>query len=219
MIKKLIYSLVILLVLAGTVFGAGLTPNLMNEDCNDITSWTDDDTSDAVSSVSPAGWFKFLTVTAGGYAGRSKTITTPPANFTVEIKITLTAGGTNTDRATFAYGSSTWRLAARWHTSGMFITNSSGVGTEVGTDIVTIPSTVVWRIQVTNQNTCEVFKDGTSQGSGIDCAYATGMPSDGGVSYYQFGATAGRESSVDYIRIASGLGAISDTSNPIVNIF
>lgn len=196
----------------------GLTPNLMNEDCNDITSWTDADTSDAVSSVSPAGWFRFLTVTAGGNASRTKTIASPPLDFTVDIKITLTTVGANTNRAALFYGTAAWRLQARWHTGGMFITNSAGVATEVGTDIVSIPSTVVWRIQVTNQATCEVFKDGVSQGSGIDCAYAS-AGTDGQVIYTQYGATANQDSSVDYIRIATGLGAINDADRPQINIF
>ena len=219
-IKQIIGSLLIWLLLASPVFAAGLTPNLMNENCNDITSWTDADSGTAVSEVSPAGWFKFTTgATINSNAVRTKIISTPPANFTLEIKLTMTAGGGSVDRMACAYGSTTWRLALRWHTGGMFITNSAGVATEVGTDIVSIPSTVVWRIQVTNQSTCEVFKDGVSQASGIDCAYGTGFAADGTINYYQYGETPNRESSVDYIRIASGLGAINDSVAPVVNIF
>jgi hypothetical protein len=225
MIKKLIYSLVILLVLAGTVFGAGLTPNLMNEDFNDITSWTETTAGTGVSSVS-ANWLDLLTgATTTSSSGRSKIIVSSPDKYTVEMETLLINIGSNGDQLRFRYYSGTHRFDVKFQTDGLSVNKTGNTYGEVGTDIVVESgsTTQKWRFQVDKSGgdasaTVEVFLNNVSQGT-VDCDMEGTGYTAGTVVFTQLGATADQNSRVNYVRIASGLGAISDTSNPIVNIF
>lgn len=66
--------------------------------------------------------------------------------------------------------------------------------------------------------TVEVFLNNVSQGT-VDCDWEVAA-TDGRVGYYSNGyATDDMVSHIDYIRIATGLGAINDISQPQINIF
>ena len=207
----------------------GLTPNLLNENCDSITSWTDTDNgAGAVSSVDPAGQFKFLTATKGlfVFAGRSKTITSPPDKFTIELRTYFDALGTvgNTDCAYIEYSTDTWGFRALFATDGLFIQKAGDAQGEVGTNIVAVTTWAIWRFQVDKSGgeasaTVEVFLNDVSQGT-VDCDWENEVSSAGLINYVQTAFTTNsRISHVDYIRIATGLGPINDTARPQLNIF
>lgn len=209
----------------------GLTPDILNEDFIDITSWGDIDTDTGVSEVSPASQLRLDTNTGAAgnaYAGRQKTITSPPNKFTMEVKTYFDLVGTiaGTDYASIVYGTGTWFLNAQFASDGLFIQKTGGGNTEVGVNIVKTGASKawqIWRFQVDKSAgeaaaVVEVFLDNVSQGT-VDCDYEVAW-SAGLIQTIQFGyGTNDMVSHIEYIRIASGLGAINDTSNPQIIIF
>jgi len=202
-----------------------LYPDILNENCADISDWTDADTSTGVSEVDPAGQFRFDTNgTANSYvvAKRYRTITSPPNQFTIETKTYFDAIGSygDEDCATLHYYTETWGFAVIFASDGLFITKATNY-TEVGTNIVKCNASAVlqtWRFQVDKSSgedsaTVEVFLDGVSQGT-VDCdtqGAFTGY--DGQIGYTQYGkTTTDRISHVDYIKVATGLGRIYSLS-------
>jgi hypothetical protein len=198
-----------------------LYPDLLSEDCTDITDWTDGDASTGVSEVDPAGQFRFDTnATANSYvtAERHRTIASPPNQFTIEIKTYFDAIGTygNGDVAAVSYSTETWIFLAVFASDGLFITKATNY-TEVGTNIVKCNASAAWqtwRFQVDKSSgeasaTVEAFLDGVSQGT-VDCdnqADFTGY--NGQIGYKQLGTTnPDRISHVNYIKVATGLGII-----------
>jgi hypothetical protein len=208
----------------------GLTPNLLNEDFNDCTSWTDGDTDTAVSEIDPAGQLR-LDTNAGAagdaQARRYKDITSPPSQFTIEVLTYFDALGTlaNSDYVLLSYSTSTWVMAARFCSDGLYITKASAVNGEVGADIVLYGGAAadqLWRFQVSVPTeataTVEVFLNNVSQGT-FDCDYEVAQ-TNGRINLRLTGPnTDNMVAHIKHLRIATGLGAINDTSNPIVNIF
>ena len=216
---------------------AGLIADLLDEDCGDISDWTDSDTGvgGGVSEVSPAGQFRFDTKTsaAGNYvASRSRIIAgSPPNQFTIEIKTYFDAIGDNASGDYFfiRYASIGWRFLAHFCSDGLFIAKAGLVLGEVGSDIVKCNANAAWqtwRFQVDktveSAATVEVFKkeeggEFVSQGT-FDCDYEIAS-SDGLFTMAQGGYdTDNRISHVDYVKIATGLGQIATVGNsPVGN--
>jgi hypothetical protein len=204
-----------------------LPPNLLNENCDDLTLWTNGDAINGVSSVNPAGQFQFAgnTHAATNTADRHKVIISPPDKFTIETRIYFDALGTITDNDffNFYYSATSWRFALRFASDGLFVRHAAGATTEVGTDIVLCNAGAAWqtwRFQVDKSAgvanaVVEVFLNSVSQGS-LDCSYQTGIE-DGRVTFQQLGYTTDNMlSHVDYIRIATGLGEISSATAKIL---
>lgn len=212
-----------------------LYPDILNDDCSDISTWTDGDASSGVSEVSPAGQFRLDT---NGNTGPSvmsrisRTITTPPNTFTLEIKNYFDSIGTNGnhDCLTLEYENATWRLTVAFCSDGLIIYKTGAASGEVGTDIVKCNATAAWqtwRFQVTKtiESTATVTvylkeEGGTfvSQGT-VDCDYE-GASSNGSLRITQYGrTTANRVSHIDYIKIATGLGEIYGDSNGFLAMF
>ena len=229
--KKLFGSLLILLLLSSPVFPAGLTPNLLNEDFNDITSWTDGDTDTAVSEISPAGQLRLdtnLGAVGDAQSRRYKDITSPPNQFTIETLIyaDLIGAYADNDYILLSYSTTTWYFGARFCSDGLFINKTAGGLTEVGTNIVLTAGAAadqLWRFQVDKtageaSATVEVFLNNVSQGT-YDCDSEAAQTNGRVQSRLQGAATDNMVAHIKHLRIATGLGAINDTSNPIVNIF
>lgn len=215
---------------------AGLTADLLSEDCSAISDWTDGDTGvgGGVSEVSPAGQFRFDTniSAAGNYlSARYRTITSPPNTHTIEIKTYFDALGAYADIDAFqlSYYNTTWQLRAHFCSDGLFIFKAAGATGEVGTNIVKCNATAAWqtwRFEVTKtveaDATVTVYlkEEGgafVSQGT-VDCDYATGGK-DGRILLVQYGSTTDNMvSHVDYVKVATGLGVIKSTADsPIDN--
>jgi hypothetical protein len=199
---------------------AGLTADILYDDCSDLSSWTDNDTGTGVSEVSPAGQFRFDTNAgaAGNYiASRYRTIASPPDTFTLEIEAYFDSIGAygNSDYFLINYGNANWRLYIRCYSDGLFIMKAGAVLAEVGTNILKSGSTAAWqklRLQVDKTTessaTVEVFLDDESQGT-VDCDYEPGSGTDGQIVLSQYGyATDNMVTHLNSIKVATGLGKI-----------
>lgn len=208
---------------------AGLTADLLDEDCSDISDWTDWDNSPAVSEVSPTGQFRFdtnLSAVVHARADRVRTLADAvPNTFTIQMKTYFDAIGTLADGDCFYlyYANSTWMFVVAFASDGLYVFKTGAGSTEVGTNIVKCNNTAAWqywRFQVDKTTesaaTVEVFKkeeggEWESQGT-VDCDYEIASTNKR-VRLTQSGDTTNdRISHVDYIKIATGLGLIEDTS-------
>lgn len=198
---------------------------ILNEQWNDLGIWTDGDTDTGVSEISPAGQLR-LDTNAGAAgdanANRYKIITSPPDQFTIEIKTYFDDIGLRgqTDYFRMWYQTATWRVLVIFAANGLFIKKTGAGETEVGSDIVLEGGSAawqIWRFQVDKSAgedaaTVEVFLDGVSQGT-FDCDDDGLTVSDGEIRVQQFGHTTDNMvSHIDYIRIATGLGKINNPS-------
>lgn len=214
---------------------AGLTADILDEDCSDISDWTDADYGVAVSEVSPTGQIRLDTnasIGTGAYARIKRTLSAPPDTHTIEIKIycdnisvVATAG-----YLWFSYGGTGWTFLSLFCSDGLFIYKTGGAYGEVGTNIIkcnTSAAWQTWRFQITKTvpatATVEVFlkeEGGTwaSQGT-VDCDWESSTSPDGEMKFILYGN--GQSNTVvhiDYIKVATGLGAIEDTSStPVGN--
>lgn len=205
---------------------AGLTADLLDDDCSSLDGWTSGDTGigGGVSEVSPAGQFRFDTNTsaAGNYvASRTRTIATPPNTHTIEIKTYFDAIGDSATQDYFylGYEGVLWIFHVRFFSDGLYIRKAAGALGEVGTNIVKCNATAAWqtwRFQVdkTTESAATVAvylkEEGGEfalQGT-VDCDYET-AGNDGKLTLTQFGYTTdNRISHVDYVKVATGLGQI-----------
>ena len=207
---------------------AGLTADLLDENCSDISDWTDGDTYNGVSEVEPAGQFRFdgNTATSANGAVRYKTVTSPPNTFSLEIKTYFDNIGdsTNNNYGCINYFNATWQLKIFFCSDGLFVSKAVAAVTEVGSNIVKCNASAAWQtwrfqINKTTESTAtvEVFlkEEGgsfVSQGT-VDCDYETGG-TNGRVSYTQSGWTISNcLSHIDYIKVATGLGEITKTND------
>jgi hypothetical protein len=198
-----------------------LTPDILNEDCSDISDWTAFNQQTGTSSVSPAGQFKFETgVLMPAMAQRYRTITAPPDTFTLEVMLLCDAIG-NSDSFLIQYSNNSWLFSAIFRPSGLFIGNSGGSG-EVGTDVVICNASAAWqgfRFQVnkTDESTAtvkvfikEVGESFVSQGT-FSCNSASSGLTNGKLSLTQESQTTpNRISHVDYIKVGTGLGSFDE---------
>jgi len=213
---------------------AGLTADLLDEDCSDISDWTDDDTGGAVSEVSPTGQFRFDTnATAGDMAARDRFIASPPNLFSLEIKTYFDALGTFPSplgSLNLIYSAAAWRFQAQFSSDGLFIYKAAAAYGEVGANIVKCNTTAAWqtwRFEVNKTTlstaTVQVFLkeeggDFVSQGT-VDCDYETAFIGDGEFYLLQYGNTTNnRISHIDYIKVATGNGKIASIDeSPVGN--
>lgn len=213
-----------------------LAPDLLNEDCSDISDWTNADAGTGVSSVDPAGQMKLdsgATATAGTRASRRRTIASPPTQFTVELRVYCVAidalaldHHSTKGNLRVQYETGTWRFAALFCKPGWNLILKSAWN---GYNYV-LPSVVKegasaewqkWRFEIDKSKgeslaTCKVYCDDVLlRNVPYSCADVQ-AGTNGLISLTQFGeSTASRMSHIDYIRVATGLGAI-DVAAPNV---
>jgi hypothetical protein len=208
---------------------AGLTANLLDEDCSDISDWTDIDYSGCISEVSPTGQFRFYATGPAGSmynAYRERILSSAiPTTLTIQIKTYLDTLGTtsNGDFLAVSLSNSTWSFQIAFASDGLGMVKAPGVSTLILPGIVKCSSSAAWqywRFQINKTTestaTCEVFlkEEGgawASQGT-FDCDYEVASTNKL-LSICQFCNTAGAKTShIDYIKIATGLGLIEDTN-------
>jgi hypothetical protein len=211
----------------------GLTADLLDEDCADTTGWTDSSMGGTVT-VSPSGQYKFQSLTTmWNYGMLSRTLTTPPNTLTIELNTYFDKLGAYADTNYFAlyYGNATWRFRARFCSDGLFIDKAGGAVGEVGTNIVKCNSTAAWQnwrfeIDKTTESSAtvavyskEADADWVSQGT-VDCDWESAS-TDGQFYVAQYTGAAGGTNyiaHVSYIKVATGTGVISSTTDsPVGN--
>lgn len=190
--------------------------DLLNEDCNDISDWTDTDKGVAVSEVDPAGQFRFDTnagAAGNDYAQRDRTLSSPPDKFIIEIRTYFDDIGTlaAADNFWLRYSTASWLFQVAFASDGLFIYKTGGATTEVGTDIVKEGGSAawqIWRFKVDKSGgeadaTVQVFLDGVSQGT-FDCDYEVAS-TDGKCQLCQVGYdTDNMVTHIDFIKIKTG---------------
>ncbi len=216
---------------------AGIAADLLDEDCTDISDWTDDDTGvgGGVSEVSPDGQFRFDTniSAVGNYiAARHIDIATPPNTFSLEIKTYFDRMGmiSNNDHFRIVYSNTTWRFMADFGSEGLFIYKAAEASGEVGTNIVKSSSTgsawQTWRFEVNKTTestaTVEVFlkEEGgefVSQGT-VDCDNEFGA-TDGRLQLVLYGYTSNSMiAHVAHIKVGTGVSRFTEVNDsPVGN--
>lgn len=189
--------------------------DILDEECTDISSWTNNDVGNGVSSVSPAGQFSFAANAhkTPNYAARFQYISSPPNEFTLEIKTYFDSLANGFNEAVLWYQSNTWALNLYWSSfQGLVIKKTGGADVVVTTDVPHDANArwQTWRFQVNktveSSATAEIFLDDVSLGT-FDCNYTASFGDDGRIQYVQYGqTTSGMLSHLDFIKIATGLG-------------
>lgn len=207
----------------GTQTTGTITPDILDEDCADISDWADSDKDTGVSEVDPAGQFRFDTNTGAvgnAHSGRQRIISMPPTQFTIEVKIYFDALGTiaNKDYALLYYNTKTWRFQARFSSDrGLELIHSGGNYSTVC--VLNCNATASWqtiRFEVDrsagdSNATADIYLNELIQGT-FACGYESTFVVDGTLDYCQYGETTNdMVSHIDYIRIATGLGAVDTT--------
>ena len=202
--------------------GPGIDWDILDEDCVDISDWSDNDTAPAVSEVDPAGQFRFDTnagAAGNDFAQRSRTLGSYPNEFTLETKLYHDDIGTGSDTFQSIYRLNDERFKITFASDGLFVTDTDSGETEVGTNLVKEDGSAEWQIWrflatftgVMGEATCDVYLDDSTHtwekvGTSIPCSYeGSGTPA-GEINIYQFGNTTDNMTShVDYIKAATGL--------------
>ncbi len=197
--------------------------DLLDEDCSGIGDWADIDVRDGVSSVSPAGQFKFdsgpNSAANNDSAGRSRDIGSYPDIFTVEIKLYHDALGNRAGADYFEtrIDQSDEIFSVVWASDGCWLYDGDVTWVEVGSNLVKYGGSAEWQTWrflvnltgVPNVGVCDVYlKDSTHNwekvGSALQCSLDTSA-SDGYTGVFQFGhATNNRITHMDHYKIATG---------------
>lgn len=211
---------------------AGLTADLLDEDCVDLTGWTDM-SSGGTLTISPSGQYKFQTLTGTwNNAWLYQVLSSPPNTVTIELKTYFDNIGTSEDSSNFyfSYSSGTWQFYVEFCSDGLFIYKASGRA-EVGTNLVKCNSTAAWQnwrfeINKTTEASATVAvyskktdADWVSQGT-VDCDYQPGSTTDGRFDIKQRGGDDALNliTHISYIKVATGNGTIaSTTDSPVGN--
>lgn len=192
--------------------------DLLDEDCSDISDWTDADVGTGVSQVNPAGQFEFASPGTGvaNRAQRTRDIGSFPNTFTIEIKLYHDAIGTkaNIDHFYCIFNQADEYLYVKFATDGIFINDTGSGDTEVGTNLVVSAMWQTWRFLVTfgtvGNGVCDVYLNDTTHnwtkvGNAIPCSTQATV-TDGVIDILQWaGTTANRLTHIDWIKIMTGL--------------
>lgn len=193
---------------------AYLSGGYINEDCADISDWTDADSGAGAASTQATfdskSCMKLDSGNAGSYAERYKDPGSLSNNFSFELSLYASALGTNAnyDALQVQVCNGVINFVVKWASDGLFVFDGD-IFNEVGIDLVTIGRWETWGFCVTGGNaataTADVYKAVGSKfvkvGNAVDCSYASSS-NDGMVLLYQFGTTtANRISYIDYILV------------------
>jgi hypothetical protein len=189
--------------------------DLLNEDCADISDWTDNDTGDGVSSqetFDSKSCFKFLKPTAdGNYASRFIDIGSFSGNYTLEFMIYLDnigvmeSGGDYNGVQIQARGP-TYRLAVNIGTNGLSVRDSTQWNLISGISIVQ-DEWHKYRFEVHNSQTdVDIYIDDILKTIDADCSLAT-TGSDGRVYYWAISDSLPNVLTyVDWVKADTGVG-------------
>lgn len=212
---------------------SGITPDLLDEDGESISDWTEDSAGMGGVIIDPAGQIKFQagSTGSGDYARIKRTIDSPPNLFTMEIKTYFDAlyESPGYPPLRLRYGDGSWQFLAYFKSTGLTIYKAGSLTTEVGSGIVKYNTTAAWqtwRFQVDKTTpasaTVEVFlkEDGgvfASQGT-FDCDYEPGSGTDGEISLELSSvASYAQRCHVKYLKIATGNSAFETVNDSPVD--
>lgn len=183
--------------------------DLLDEDMEDITDWTDEDLGDGVSQENPAGQMECSAPsTAGSQGRRIRDIGSMPTVFTIEMRANHDLLGTtgNGDTAFLNVERAGLQVQIRFGTDGLFINDGASYN-EVGTNIVDTATWNIWKFIVNAaagdaSATCKVYKNSIYQGT-ADCS-KTGTYTDGKITLTTVFQTTATLKHIDYIKIGTG---------------
>jgi len=182
-----------------------------NEDCTDISDWTDNDQGTGVSSQTTfdgRSCFKFdVGATPGGVARRYKDIGGLGDQVTVELTVNHDAIGVSTNGDSFhiAINHADVKLNVLFATDGLFVYDGA-TWNEVGTNLVQEDTWQTWifdcDFSTPASAICDIYLNGELKASDVDCSQ-TGSFQDGLIMIDQNSATtANLITYLDYINIA-----------------
>lgn len=197
--------------------------DLLDEDCSGIGDWADEDDGDAVSSVSPAGQFKFdsgpNSAASNEEAVRTRDIGSYPNVFTLEMKLYHDALGdiADTDHFDCRFDLDDERFALRFSSTGLLAYDTDTGYVEVGTDLVKHSGSAEWQTWrfvcdftgAAGVGVMDVYlKDSTHNwekvGSAIQCS-TVDTGANGKTYLTQFGHTTNnRITHIDHIKVYAG---------------
>jgi hypothetical protein len=192
---------------SGFVCDAGL----LDDDCSDLTDWTDDDNINGVSDQTDFQGrqvFRFDTNTAGNLnrADRKRDLGTFAAGACMTFRIYLDNIGTIPDNDAFriSFNDGTNSALVGFASDGLFVYDGA-TWNEIGTDEVTQDTWQEWTIKVAADfQTLAIYKEGVLLIADADCSRAT-AETDGEIHIMQHGYTTNDQLSyVDIIRISDG---------------
>ena len=200
-----------------------LVADLLNENFDILTSWTNVDAGYGVTEISPAGQMRQDSNTPADPAtisGVYKIIATPPNLFTLDVNLKCDLVGLlyDGDRIDISYSTSTWMLKALIAADGLFLVKAGATIFEVGTNIIKTGGSAEFqklRFQVNKSAgeanaIVEVVLDEVSQGT-FDCDWEVAGTAGEIKLVTQGVTTANIVTHTDYIRIASGIGPINSS--------
>jgi hypothetical protein len=186
--------------------------DLLNWDCSSLTGWTDGDTTNGTSEISPAGQLRCVVTTAGSgnRARRYQDIGTYPEDFTIKARIYCDAYGTtgnNDYYSIHAFHETDELFLVAFTSDGLFIYTTASGWTEVGTDLVQEDTWQVWQFLVDGSaSTVDVYLDNVLKASDVSCLYTGSGWTDGLTQVTQLAyTTSNREAHLDYLQIGTGL--------------
>lgn len=182
-----------------------------DEDCADISDWTDGDTGAAISSQTTfdsKSCFKFDTgASTGDKAQRYKDVGSFGDYITCELSLNHDAIGTSTNGDSFhiAISNADVKLNVLFVTDGLFVYDGAAWN-EVGTNLVQEDAWQTWifvcDFSTPASATCDVYLNGDLKASGFDCSY-TGTWDNGKILMDQNATTtANRISYLNYIKVS-----------------
>ena len=197
---------------------AGIVWDFLEDDCSDISGWTDHDQGGGVSEVSPAGQFRFDTNNSdatNGHAHRYIGVGSLPALVSVEFKLYHDLIGLESvsDQFLVSLSDSATVLVLAFCSDGAFIYGSGGYQ-EIGTDLVKSGVAAEWQtwrfvINFTAQTADIYLDDSTHNWEKVATGQAfvtTGdSPANGKLTLEQLGyGTDNMVTHVDYVKIMTG---------------
>lgn len=197
----------------GTV---GFTWNIINEDCADISDWSDLDTGGGYGESTQVSFdsktcFKFDGQLAqlNSYAMRRITSPSIPAIYTMELNLYCDNIGGDNDNCFHisAYNSAnSHALLIDFRSNGLFI-HDGDTYNEVDTDLVQQDVWQLWRFEVTTTTpstaTCDVYLNDELKASNVDCSL---VEAGNEITLnIQNDSTANLIAYIDYFKIGTGL--------------
>ena len=192
------------------IIASGASWDLLDEDCSDISDWTDYDNINGVSSqvtFDGKSCFKFDSnvASAGNRAGRIRTDISIPRDYVLEVNLycdEVSAGSTYDYFAIEIWNGSTL-FSLSFRSDGLFIHDGVGLPEEVGTNLVQLDVWQKWRFEVKGSpSTCDVYLNDEFKGT-ANCNYISATADE--IDVQVLGYTLDdRLAYLDYIKMATG---------------
>ena len=187
--------------------------DLLEENFNDLTAWTDADSGDGESEISPAGILKQSNSASGSRALISQTLETGPgtADFTIEVKIKFGSVPAAAHNYSFYFGATTNDQILYFISAGMQVLGG-GLQTAITKTWVADTWYTIRVIFHTSQTKADTYLDGVLQNSDVAAYVGYANPGYLWVNTNDQVIVANCEMSTDYLYIGAGQQVPSTTS-------